>query len=679
MAPPKNLAHVRNIGIIAHIDAGKTTTTERMLFYTGVSHAMGTVDDGNTVTDWMDQEKERGITITSATISCTWREHTINLIDTPGHVDFTAEVERSLRVLDGAVVVLDSVAGVEPQSETVWNQARRYLIPRVVVVNKMDRLGADFDACVSDVAEKFHTRALPIQLPIGAEDRFCGIVDLIGNRALVWNTDATGREYDETEIPDTMAEAAARAREALIDAIATEDDTLVERFLAGETLDGADLMPVLRRMVLSGDVTPVLCAAALRNRGVQPLLDAVVDYLPAPNEVPPAVAHDPDGSAVPLPSDPEGPVAALVFKTYTDQDRRRLNYVRVYSGTIGAGDKVFNATQRKDERAARLYHMQADRQKRLEALSAGEIGVVIGLKFARTGDTLVAQGQDLLLEGMSFPEPVVSSALEAQTAADEDKIQSALEMLANDDPTFAVKQDESTGQRIISGMGELHLEVLSDRLAREFGLRVRLGRPQVELRETITASGRAECTFDRVMGGKQHVAAVTVTLEPLAAGSGNRFDVGLPEGQTPPPVYLDVVCRSAMSALDAGVVGGYRVIDIAVTLDAMRVSDEHASELAFGAAARGAVKDALVAGSPVLLEPIMRLEIVAPKEFTGNILAGLQSRDGKVDGTAIRGALQTVSARVPLQRMFGYTTELRSLTQGRGSYSMQFDRFDRTR
>jgi len=678
MPPRRKLDRIRNIGIIAHIDAGKTTTTERVLYYTGFSHQLGTVDDGNTVTDWMEQEKERGITITSATITCFWREHQINIIDTPGHVDFTAEVERSLRVLDGAVVVLDSVNGVEPQSETVWNQARRYHIPRFVVVNKMDRPGADFVKCVEDVREKFDTLALPIQWPIGAEDRFVGVVDLLANEALYWDQDANGHEVRRAPVPGDLTGAVAAARERLLETLATEDDTLLERYVGGAALSRADLEPVLRKLVLSGAVTPILAAASLRNRAVQPILDAIVDFLPAPFEVPPQHARDANGAITERPSDPKGALTVLVFKTFTDAERRRLHYVRVYSGTLHAGDKVRNATREVEERAARLYLMQADREERVEELAAGEIGVVIGLKHARTGDTLCPLGEHVTLEGMSFPEPVVSSALEAQSSSDEEKLDTALVSLALDDPTFLVKMDENTGQRIISGMGELHLDVLATRLEREFGLKARMGKPQVEYRETITRPSEAEASYDRFLGGRAHVAWVRVGLAPLAPGTGNRFSKRVPAEPSLPRVYAAVIERASMEALEAGVVGGYRVLDVEITLLGVRVSEEHSSELAFSAAAREAVQDGLRSGAPVLLEPIMRLDLVAPKEFTGAVLTSLAGRKGKVEATEVRGNLQTIRARVPLAQMFGYTTELRSGTQGRASYSMQFDRFDRS-
>jgi len=675
MASPVKLERIRNLGIIAHIDAGKTTTTERILYYTGSSHSMGTVDDGNTVTDWMEQERERGITITSATISCTWRDHQLNLIDTPGHVDFTAEVERALRVLDGAVVVLDAEAGVEPQSETVWNQARRYHVPRFVVVNKMDKLGANFEATVEDVEAKLGTRALPIQWPIGAEDRFVGVVDLLRNRALVWDGEGLGAEFREEDVPEEVQDLAGVARETLLEAVCAEDEALLDRYASGEEIGADDLRPVLRRMVLAGQVTPVLAAAALRNRGVQPILDAVVDYLPAPHEVPPAKAVERGGEEVRLPADPGARLAALVFKTYTDADRRRINYVRVYSGTLSAGDRIRNASRDENERVARLYRMQADRPGALDEIRAGDIGVAIGLKHARTGDTLTDVGKELLLEGMTFPEPVVSSSLETKTSADEEKVENALSLLAMDDPTFRVKMDENTGQRIISGMGELHLDVIASRLLREFRLEVRLGKPQVEYRETITRPGRAEGLYDRMMGGRAHWARVVVELTPLAPGSPNALRID--EAVVLPPAFRQAVEASGLGALDAGVVGGYQVIGVEARVVEAELSEEHSTELAFGAATRNAVKDAMVAGEPVLLEPIMRLEIVGPKDFTGSILQGLQTRHGKVEHTELRGEHQTIRARVPLSEMFGYTTELRSATQGRASYSMQFDRFDR--
>ncbi len=679
MLTRRELARTRNIGIIAHIDAGKTTTTERILYYTGSSHHMGDVDDGNTVTDWMEQEKERGITITAATISCEWKGHAINIIDTPGHVDFTAEVERTLRVLDGALVILDSVAGVEPQSETVWNQARRYHVPCIVVANKMDRLGASFEHVVEDVNKKFDTVALPIQWPIGSEDRFVGVVDLLSLRALYWDQDELGAGFREADIPPDLRGAVDAARRTLLETLAAEDEPLLEKY-AGEGMAGAigssDLAPVLRRLVLGGTVTPILAAAALRNRGVQPILNAIVDYLPAPFEVPAPVGRGRKGEAITRPCDPKAPFTALVFKTFTDVSRSRVNYIRVYSGELRPGDRVRNASRDEVDRVARLFRMQADRRRKLDGLSAGEIGVAVGLKKAVTGDTLCDVDDFVLLERMRFPEPVVSSALEARRSGDEDKIRSALDLLALDDPTFQVKMDENTGQYIIAGMGELHLEVIGTRLEREFGLAVRLGQPQVEYRETITKAAVVEGRYERTVGGREHYARVEVALRPLPAGTGNRFTRRGPIAALSSQLER-VTEQAAMGALEGGVVGGYRVLDVEVVLLDAEVREGLASEMAFAAATLDAVKDGLRAGGAVLLEPIVSLEIVAPKEFTGGILIGLASRKGRVEGTQLRGLLQIIKARVPLSRMFGYATELRSATQGRGVYSMQFECFDR--
>ncbi len=678
MASRKELARTRNIGIIAHIDAGKTTTTERILYYTGMSHHMGDVDHGNTVTDWMEQEKERGITITAATISCEWDGHRINIIDTPGHVDFTAEVERSLRVLDGAVVILDSVAGVEPQSETVWSQARRYDVPCIAVANKMDRLGADFEKVVDDIQTKLETTALPIQWPIGAEDRFVGVVDLIGARALYWDRDQLGADYREAPIPDDLKDVVAEARGLLLETLAAEDEDLLERYASddgGDSIGAEELVPVLRRLVLEGRITPVLASAALRNRGVQLILDAIVTYLPAPFEVPPPTMHGRDGEELLRDADPKAPLMALVFKTYTDSSRARVNYIRVYSGEIRPRDKVLNASRGEVDRVARLFRMQADRRKKIESLSAGEIGVAVGLKKATTGDTICATDDFVLLERMSFPEPVVSSALEAKRSGDEEKIRGALDLLSLDDPTFQIKIDENTGQYIISGMGELHLEVIGTRLEREFGLAVRMGQPQVEYRETITVSAVKRVRYERTMGGKDHFAEVEIALQPLPPASGNRFVRR--GGDDLPPEYANVIEQAALGALSGGVIGGYRVLDVEVNLIDAKLREAQASELAFAGATFEAVKDGLRAGQSVLLEPTMSLELAAPKEFTGGILVGLASRRGRVDGTEVRGALQIIKARVPLSKMFGYATELRSQTQGRGSYSMQFECFDR--
>jgi elongation factor G len=671
------IARIRNIGIIAHIDAGKTTTTERILYYTGISHRIGEVDDGTTEMDWMEQERERGITITSAATTCAWRDNRINIIDTPGHVDFTAEVERSLRVLDGAVVILDGVAGVEPQSETVWHQADRYGVPRVLVVNKMDRIGADFDRVLEDIRQKLRPEPLPIQIPIGSEEMFEGVVDLVRMRALRWDGAAEGSEVASGDVPPAQAAAAAARRAALLEAVAAEDEALLERFLAEGDLPPEDILRGLRAGTIRGSFVPVLCAAALRNRGVQPVLDAVVDFLPAPNEVRPARGRHPGTAAAEerRAADAE-PFCALVFKTFTERDRGRINYLRVYSGRMEAGAEVLNATRGERERMARLFRMHADKRKRIEAVFSGEIAVAVGLKNAMTGDTLTDPAHPLVLEGMVFPEPVVFSSIEAKTVGDEEKMHFALGKLAVDDPTLRVRTDENTGQLLIAGMGELHLEVIAERLRGEFNVGVRLGRPQVAYRETILEAAEETGTFQRLLAGKEHFARVTLRLEPAPRTSGFAFEERLAVPLLPPPL-LSAVEAAARDAMAGGVVGGYPVVDVRVLLLDADYRELAASELAFRNATLSAAKDAMRRAAPVLLEPIMSLEIVVPRDFVGPVLQNLAARQGRVLGQATRGAAQVISARAPLSRMFGYATELRSATQGRATHSMQFESFDR--
>jgi elongation factor G len=669
------IGRIRNIGIIAHIDAGKTTTTERVLFYTGVSHRLGEVDEGTTEMDWMEQERERGITITSAATTCSWRDHRINIIDTPGHVDFTAEVERSLRVLDGAVVVLDGVAGVEPQSETVWHQAERYGVPRIVVVNKMDRIGADFESVLEDIRRKLRPHPVPIQIPLGAEEAFEGVIDLVRERALRWEGEAEASVMHEAPVPDALAAKAAAARAAMLEAAAAEDEALLEKYASGEALSPEEIIRGLRVGTLRGSFVPVLCEAALRNRGVQPVLDAIVDLLPAPNEVRPARGLDPrTGEDVERRAADAEPFCALVFKTFTERDRGRVNYLRVYSGKIEAGSEVLNATRGERERIARLFRMHADKRSRIDALFTGEIAVAVGLKEAATGDTLTDPAHPLVLEGMTFPEPVVSAAVEARTVGDEDKMHYSLARLTADDPTLRVVTDENTGQLLIAGMGELHLEVVAERLRSEFNVGVRLGRPQVAYRETIRETAVEEGVFQKMLAGKEHFARAVLRLEPAPRASGFSFENAL---RTPlPPLYVAAVEVAARDAMAGGVVGGYPVVDVKVVLLEAELHELTASELAFRNATLVAVKEAMRKASPVLLEPIMSLEIVVPREFVGAVLQNLAARRGRVQGTSVRGAVQLIDAHAPLSRMFGYATELRSATQGRATYSMQFENFD---
>lgn len=679
MARKDQLSRIRNIGVIAHIDAGKTTTTERILFYSGASHRIGEVDAGSTVTDWMDQERERGITITSAAITVEWRGHQLNLIDTPGHVDFTAEVERSLRVLDGVVVVLCGRGGVEPQSEMVWHQAERYRVARMIFVNKMDRIGADFERVLDQVRERLGSEPLPITIPIGAESRFEGVIDLLGMRALRWSVEDQGRTIESGPIPPEMEETAARARRRLLETVAAESEELLEQFLAADDLDPAALRRGLRSGTIAQRFVPVFAGAAFRNIGVQPLLDGVVDYLPAPDEVPPVTGRNPSTLAMEeRPADPRAPLAALVFKTYTtagEAGRGRVSYLRLYSGTLREGDSLLNPRLGERERVARVYRAQADKKSRLDEVSAGDICIAVGLKSARTGDTLCDPAHPISLETMRFPEPVVMASLEAKTAGEEEKIDLALGHLSADDPTFQVRMDENTGQRILRGMGELHLEVLGERLAREFGLRVRLGRPQVTYRETITRRASAESKYERATGGREHYGHVVLEVSPLERMAGIVVQEALPPG-TIPEIYLPAIREVILTGSEAGIRYGYPATDIRVRLTGGSTHEVNGSEFAFRNAALTAFRDACRHAQPILLEPIMRLEIVVPREFVGVVHQQLAARQGKVLGNEVGGEMQALRARAPLARMFGYATELRSVTQGRASYTMIFDRFD---
>jgi elongation factor G len=679
MARKDRLSRIRNLGVIAHIDAGKTTTTERILFYTGASYRIGEVDDGNTVTDWMEQERERGITITSAAITVEWRGHQINLIDTPGHVDFTAEVERSLRVLDGVVVVLCGRGGVEPQSEMVWRQADRYRVPSLIFVNKMDRVGADFDRVLEQVRERLGASPLPLTLPIGAESRLEGVVDLCRMQALRWDAESRGAEFTAGPIPPAAEEAARRWRRYLVETVAGEDEALLEKFAAGEELTADELRLGVRRGTLLRRFVPVFAGAALRNVGVQPVLDGVVDYLPAPDEVPPAEGvHPVTGAAETRAANAGDPLCALLFKTYTsggEGGRGRVSYLRVYSGTLREGDTVDNPRAGARERVARVYRAQADKKSRVKEVLPGDICVATGLKLSRTGDTLCDPAHPISLESMRFPEPVVMAALEARAAGEEEKLELALSHLAADDPTFRVHWDENTGQRIIQGMGELHLEVLGDRLVREFGLPVRLGKPQVTYRETITRAAQAEGRFERATGGREHYGHTVLRVVPLPRGSGIRFRNGLGPDRIPAE-FLGPIEDAVRGGSESGIRYGYPVTDVEVDLIDGSSHELHASELAFRNAAVTAFREACRQGEPILLEPIMRLEILCPRDFVGTVHQQLAARHGRVTGNEIRGDVQILRAVAPLSRMFGYATDLRSITQGRGSYSMIFDHFD---
>jgi elongation factor G len=669
------LERVRNIGIIAHIDAGKTTTTERILFYTQKIHRMGEVHDGAATMDWMEQERERGITITAAATTCFWRDYQINIIDTPGHIDFTAEVQRSLRVLDGGVVVFDAVAGVEPQSETVWRQADRFGVPRICFVNKMDRVGADFGRTIQMIIDRLHARPVAIQMPMGAEDAFAGIIDLIEMAAIIY-TDDLGTKSEATEIPEVYQEEAARRHRELIECVAESDDALTEKFIEEEEITPAELQAALRRATIRGELVPVLCGTALRNKGVQPMLDAVVDYLPSPLDVPAIVGHSPrTGDPVECPPDPRAPFAALAFKIVTDPYVGRLAYIRVYSGTVHAGAGTFNATKGKKERVGRLLQMHANHREDIELLSAGDIGAVLGFKETFTGDTLSDPSRQVVLEAIKFPEPVISVAIEPKTKADQDKMAEALKKLSEEDPTFRVRTDENSGQTLISGMGELHLEVLVDRMMREFRVMAKVGRPQVAYRETITRPARAQGRFVRQTGGRGQYGDVVLEVEPLPKGTGFQIENKIVGGAIPRE-YISAVEQGIRGAMETGVLAGYPMVDFKATMVDGSYHEVDSSDLAFKIAGSMALKEAVQKASPVLLEPVMKVEVVAPDEFIGDIVGNLAARRGDIQGMEPRsGGVQAIRALVPLAEMFDYATELRSMTQGRGTFTMEFDHY----
>jgi len=668
----------RNIGIIAHIDAGKTTTTERILFYTGKTHRIGSVDDGTTVTDWMEQERERGITIVSAAVSAEWNGYQINIIDTPGHIDFTAEVQRSLRVLDGGVVIFDAVQGVEPQSETVWRQADRYNVPRICFVNKMDRVGASYENTIEMIRDRLGANPIAVQIPIGNEADFKGVVDLFTERAIIWEDDL-GREPREMEIPPDMKPLVADMRGRMIEKIAEIDDDLTLKFLEGDEISVEELRAALREAVISNQATPVYCGSSLRNKGVQPLLDAVVEFLPSPIDVPPVRGFNPvtEDEVEHLAAENER-LSALVFKIVTDPYVGRLAYIRVYSGKITQGAMVYNSTKGKRERIGRLLRMYADRREDVSEVLAGDIGATLGLKDSFTGDTLCEPTHQILLEAISFPEPVISVAIEPRTSADQDKMGEALRKLTEEDPTFHVRSDQDTGQTIISGMGELHLEVLVDRMLREFRVQARVGRPQVAYRESITRPvEKAEYRYIKQTGGRGQYGHVVLELEPAELGTGIEFEDDIVGGAIPRE-YIGAVEKGVREAAEAGVLAGYPVTDVKIRLYDGSYHEVDSNEMAFKMAASLAFKEGIHKGGPVLLEPVMKLEVVAPELFLGDIIGQLNARRGEILGTEVRpGNTQAVRAMVPLAEMFGYATDLRSNTQGRGAFTMEFDHYAR--
>jgi elongation factor G len=671
------LERVRNIGIIAHIDAGKTTTTERVLFYTGKTHRIGSVDDGTTVTDWMAQERERGITIVSAAITAEWRDHKINLIDTPGHIDFTAEVQRCLRVLDGGVVVFDAVQGVEPQSETVWRQADRYRVPRICFINKMDRVGADFERSVNSIRERLGAKPLPMQLPIGQEASFQGVIDLLNSTATVW-ADNLGMKMEVVEIPEALKAAAKEARAHMVEAIAETDDELTVKYLEGQEISVEELRVALRKAVLAGKCTPVFCGSSLRNKGVQPVLDAVVDYLPSPLDIPAVKGTNPHtDDVVECPPEAKAPLAALVFKIVSDPYVGRLAYFRVYSGKISTGTTVLNSNKGRRERIGRLIRMYADRREDVEEVEAGDIAAVLALKDTFTGETLCGQSNPIVLEAISFPDPVIDVAVEPKTSVDQEKMGEALRKLSEEDPTFHVRSDESTGQTIISGMGELHLEVLVDRMLREFGVQATVGRPRVAYRESITrAVAKVDLKYAKQTGGHGQYAHVVLAMEPGEPGSGIVFENNIVGGSIPKE-YISPTEKGIREAAESGVLAGYPVVDVYVSLYDGSFHEVDSNDMAFKIAGSMAFKEGMHKGGPALQEPVMKVEVTVPEEFMGDVLGNLSARRAAIESTEHRANAQAIQAMVPLAEMFGYATDLRSMTQGRGVYTMEFHHYQR--
>jgi elongation factor G len=669
------LGSIRNIGIIAHIDAGKTTTTERILFYTGKTHRMGEVDNGEATMDWMDQEQERGITITAAATTCYWRDHQVNIIDTPGHVDFTAEVERSLRVLDGAVAIFDAVGGVEPQSETVWHQADRYAVPRLTYVNKMDRIGANFFGVLEEMKTKLGTTPVPLQLPMGAESEFEGVVDLVEMREIRWSQEDQGNTIGYTPIDPSRLAEARKWRENLMDHLSHISDELTEMYLAGTEIPAADLHAAIRKATLTRAFTPVLCGASLRNVGVQPVLDAVVDYLPSPTDVPPARGHHvKKEDAVEVPCNPDAFALGLVFKLQANREAGNLCFVRMYSGKIKEGQTVYNIAKKKRERVNRLLRMHANHSQQLDHVEAGDIAVMIGLKGSRTGDTLGVEAFPILLEKMHFPEPVISVAIEPRTLSERAKLQEVLEVLALEDPTFSIKENVETGELIISGMGELHLDVLVTRIFREFKVEARVGKPQVSYRETISAPVTHTEKYHRMIAGKEHSATIVIDVKPLSRGEGNSFTSGLADGALPDELVAAVE-RGVTAAFGSGVVYGYPALDIGVTLVEAEYHQATSTPIAFEAAGAMAFDAACRKASPILLEPIMAVDVLTPSEFLGEVIGNLNARQGLILNVESKPGADHVKAQSPLVSMFGYSTALRSATQGRATFTMEFSHF----
>ena len=672
------LAKTRNIGIMAHIDAGKTTLTERILFYTGRTHKIGEVHDGAATMDWMPQEQERGITITSAATTCFWKNNRINIIDTPGHVDFTIEVERSLRVLDGAIGVFGAVEGVEPQSETVWRQATRYGVPRIAFVNKMDRIGADYFAAIDQMRKRLNANAHPVTLPMGAEDKFDGIIHLVEMKRYRWLDDTLGAKFEIEEIPADMKEMAQKFRKELVEAVAEFDDEVMQKYLDGHEISQEELQNCIRKGTISNKFNPVFCGSAFKNKGVQPLLDAVVNYLPSPLDIPSVKGHnaDTDEEETREASD-DAPFSALAFKIMTDPHVGKLVYFRVYSGSLSVGSYVYNSTKGNRERVGRLLQMHANKREEIKEVHAGDIAATVGIKTITTGDTLCTEEKPIILEKMVFPEPVISVAIEPKTKSDQEKMGLALSKLAEEDPSFRVKSDEETGQTIISGMGELHLEIIVDRMMREFNVQANVGKPQVAYRETVRKGVEAEGKYIKQTGGRGNYGHCYIKMEPLEPGKGIEF-VDAIKGGAIPREFIPAVQKGIMDAKDNGVLAGYPVVDFRVTLFDGSYHDVDSNEMAFKIAASMAFKDAMKSANPVILEPVMDVEVVTPDDFMGPVMGDLQSKRGKIEGMELRGSAQIIRSKVPLSEMFGYSTNLRSMTQGRATYSMQFAHYEET-
>jgi len=676
LAKKNRLEKIRNIGIIAHIDAGKTTVTERILYYTGRTHKIGEVHDGQAVMDYQVQEQERGITITSAVTTCLWLDHDIHIIDTPGHVDFTIEVERSLRVLDGALVVFCAVGGVEPQSETVWHQADKYQVPRIAFINKMDRSGADFQGTIQQMRDKLGAEPIVLQLPLGEAANFTGIIDLIHNQSVVWHEDTLGATYSFGPVPEERIEEAAKYRDLLLEKVAENDELLLEKYLAGDNISPEEIRQVIRKLTLNLNVNPILCGSALKNKGIQPILDSVVHYLPSPLDIPPIVGANPlTGQEEQRLCNDETPFSALAFKVLTDEEKRKFTFLRVYSGKVRSESEVYNVIKKKPERLARLFRMHANKRERIKEAKAGDIVGAVGLKDTFTGDTLCDRQNPIILEPIGFYRPVMSIAIEPKTRDDFDKLENGLAKLVDEDPTFTVKHDEDSAQTVISGMGELHLEVLATRLLQDFNVNVNVGKPRVVYRETITRPVEVEEKFDKEVGGAANFGQVRFSLEPLERGSGIDFANSFSEGVIPPK-YFGPIEDGAREAILSGVVAGYPMVDIKITLIGGDYRDGASTEMAYKIAATMAVKKGFEKAEPILLEPIMSIDVIVPEEFMGGVIGDLKSRRGKLENIIPKGKVSVIKARVPLKKMFGYSTSLRSASQGRGTFSMQFSHYD---